>query len=576
MACNLLSGCNNEVFRNLDYCALHCEKNSHKIDAESGLLAEFNNMLNRHIIDDVLSKKLPGIREPYFISQLKECKNKKIPIHKIIKCRGNFSDRLLFLEYIKFPAGELMDYLENLKIFKGVRFSECSFKSSEFDLELTPVYFKSCFFKSDFQIKKSVLYKIEKDCIFYKCTFEDKVYVDLKDEVKEDRLFKYTLFEECCFEGVVSLSNAEFEKEVFKFKPVPNIDTEVSAPDCLSSILINDVVFHDKCKFNYIDVVNLVIKDTKFLSKLEVKNSIVSYFELNNSNVSEVFDSFDSRFIRFVFYKSIFTDFSGFEKVYFGLEDNFDDLYAAKFIYTTFMSFSNFRSTKFLSGLDFENSNLKEQPNFLKAYINPINTNRETFRIVKNSFDDVGNKLEANKFFAEEMKAYKKELDYIKFKEIEYIKSIKENGKNVKYKKTKNYKESRRSRWVFNANNFISEFGENYLRPTFILTISVAVYTVITLWNKHYFKEHPYFTSWDWLNNASWSKWYFESHEYFLSCEGFDIFSGFWNELAINILPFRVFIKDRNGIEFISLFFYIWFAILIWQIIIAVKRHTQR
>lgn len=526
MACNLLSGCNNKVFRNLDYCALHCEKNSHKIDAESGLLTEFNNMLNRHIIDDVLSKKILGMQEPYFISQLKECKNKKIPIHKIIKCRGNFSDRLLFLEYIKFPAGELMDYLENLKIFKGVRFSECSFKSSEFDLELTPVYFKSCFFKSNFQIKKLVLHKIEKDCIFYKCTFEDKVYIDLKDEVEEDRLFKYTLFDSCCFEGVVSLSNAEFEKEVFKFKPILNMDTEASERDFLSSILINDVVFHDKCKFNYIDVVNLVIKDTKFLSKLEVKNSIISYFELNNSNVSEVFDSFDSRFIRFIFYKSIFTDFSGFEKVYFGLEDNFNDLYAAKFIYTTFMSFSNFRSTKFLSGIDFENSNLKEQPNFLKTYINPINTNRETFRIVKHSFDDVGNKLEANKFFAEEMKAYKKEL--------------KKNG----------------GFWdnlIYDLNDLLSEFGGNYIKPILWLLGSMVAYTVLLYIHKWYFKKFDYFI------------W-----------ERFECVWIFLNDIAKNLLPFSKFLEKSSGIEFISLLFYIWFAILIWQIVVAVKRHTQR
>lgn len=528
MACKLPSGCNNKVFKNLDYCALHCEKNSHKTDAESGLLTEFNSMLNRHIIDDVLSKKNPGMQEPYFINQLNECKKNNTSIHKITKCKGNLSNRLLWLDYINFPVGNLMDYLENLKVFKSVRFFECSFSSSEFYLELTPVYFKSCSFKNDFQIKKIVLYKIEKDCIFYKCTFENKVYIDLKDEVKEDRLFKYTLFEDCYFEGIVSLSNAEFEKEVFEFKTKtkPNIDTKVIEPTWLSSILINNVVFHDKCKFNYIDIVNLVIKDTKFLSKLEVKESVISYFELNNSNVSEVFDSFDSRFIRFIFYKSIFMDFSGFEKVHFGLEGNFNDLYTARFIYTTFMSFSNFRSTKFLSGLDFENSNLKEQPNFLKTEISSKNTNRETFRIVKKSFDDVGNQLEANKFFVQEMRVFKKEL--------------KKNG----------------GFWdnlIYDLNDLLSEFGGNYVKPILWLFGSMVAYTVLLYIHKWYFKKFDYFI-WD----------------------RFECVWIFLNDIAKNLLPFSKFLEKSSGIEFISLLFYIWFAILIWQIVVAVKRHTQR
>lgn len=535
MACNLLSGCNNKVFKNLNYCALHCEKNSHKIDAESGLLTEFNNMLNRHIIDDVLSKKNLGMQEPYFINQLNECKKNNTPIHKINKCRSNLSNRTLWLDYIKFPVGNLTDYLENLKVFKSVRFFECSFSSSEFDLELTPVYFKSCSFKNDFQIKKTVLYKIEEDCVFYECTFEHKVYIDLKDEIKEDRIFEYTLFEECCFRSVVSLRYVEFQKELFKFKPISKTDSELSKRTWLSSILINNVVFHDKCKFNYIDIVNLVIKDTKFLSKLEVKESFISYFELNNSNVSEVFDSFDSRFIRFIFYKSIFTDFSGFEKVRFGLEDNFNDLYTARFIYTTFMNFSNFRSTKFLSGLDFENSNLKEQPNFLKTYISPTNTNRETFRIIKNSFEKSNNKIESNKFFVYEMKEYRRKAKYT---------------------------EGFSTRFVLCANYYISRFGESYIQPFIIFLLSIGIYTYILELHKNIFSGQPIVR-------------YVVSLRNFVIQDWFVSLSKFLNACAANVPLFSKALESKSGIEFISLLFFIWFGILTWQIIVSVKRNTQ-
>ena len=48
------------------------------------------------------------------------------------------------------------------------------------------------------------------------------------------------------------------------------------------------------------------------------------------------------------------------------------------------------------------------------------------------------------------------------------------------------------------------------------------------------------------------------------------------NDGAKSFLPFSRFIQERKGFEIISLIFYVLFAILTWQIIVAVKRHTQR
>ena len=239
-----------------------------------------------------------------------------------------------------------------------------------------------------------------------------------------------------------------------------------------------------------------------------------------------IFDAFNSQFIRFLSYKSIFIDFSGFEKVSFGSKGSVNDLYIARFVYTTFMSFSNFRGTKFLSGLDFENSNLKEQPNFLKTDISSENTNRETFRIVKYSFDARGNTLEANRFFVQEMKAFKNEL--------------KEEGNFW-------------NKLVYNVNDLISEFGRNYIRAIIWLIISLILYTILLYLHDWYFDNFDYFIwgklEWIWI---------------------------FLNDIAKNFLPFSRFLESKSGFEFISLFFYIWFGILIWQIIVAVKRHTQR
>ena len=54
----------------------------------------------------------------------------------------------------------------------------------------------------------------------------------------------------------------------------------------------------------------------------------------------------------------------------------------------------------------------------------------------------------------------------------------------------------------------------------------------------------------------------------------FESISAFVNGLAKGLIPFSKFFVP--GMEFISLVFYVVNLILIWQIVVAVKRHTRR
>lgn len=47
-----------------------------------------------------------------------------------------------------------------------------------------------------------------------------------------------------------------------------------------------------------------------------------------------------------------------------------------------------------------------------------------------------------------------------------------------------------------------------------------------------------------------------------------------FNRFTSSIIPFKNILKE--GMEFISLIFHIIFVSLVWQTIVAVKRHTQR
>ncbi|WP_352336914.1 hypothetical protein [Psychrobacter sp. 16-MNA-CIBAN-0192] len=490
---------------------------------------------------------------------------------KVYFTNCSFNSEMISNRHFKYYSNCTFDEILNLKAdFIYIDRSEVEKNELKLDVFEDKYRYFNCIFEKNVNINNDgdynyICYNLFHDCVFNKDINIEKIkinsiFINISDMLEgldkkcsDDKCKKILLdYKKRYYFNKISMLNCEFESN-FKLNFM-NIDYE-------KEIVNKNIDKYNKEYMNLLDNIKdifsiniLLIEGTKFNKKFELKNCIINDFNFEDSNVKGIFDVYKSSFIKARFYKSIFEEFAAFEQVVFGNGKNENK---TEFIYTTFKDFSNFRDTKFNSGLSFSKANLKQEPNFLNTKINTEDTDRETFRIIKQSFDDVGNKLEANKFFAEEMKAYKKEINHIKVMKIQYLRNIKENNKDVKikkYKKDKVYEESRRARWVFNVNNFISEFGENYVRPISILIISVIVYTVITLWNK----------------------WYFESHDYFMSWKWFDAISSFFNEFAVNILPFRLFIKDRNGIEFISLFFYIWFAILIWQIIIAVKRNTQR
>ena len=328
-----------------------------------------------------------------------------------------------------------------------------------------------------------------------------------------------------------------------------------------------------------------MLEDTVFASKFEFKNNKVKKFRIYNSNFLKLIDMYETTYTSFSIEKSIFEDFVGFEKCVFGKSDTEDDSFVARFTYATFLSFVNFRSANFKSGLDIENINLKEPPNFLNVEINNIYSNRETYRIIKNSFDTVGNKIEANKFFSYEMKAYKREL-----------------------KGTDQYQE----KLILFFNENISDFGQNYIKPAILMVSSAFVYWCLILVYENNFSGfyeeiilsiiHVIFAFFllllcdeiifDFGKNyirlvffiigsivifsiiilCIENKFLYEIYN-FINVILSEIVS-ILNNISKNILPFSRFLKC--GMEFVSLVFYIIFAILIWQTVVAVKRHTQR
>ena len=201
----------------------------------------------------------------------------------------------------------------------------------------------------------------------------------------------------------------------------------------------------------------------------------------------------------------------------------------AIFDYVTFGSTVSFRNSDFSNGLDIQNTNFKEHPNFLRSKIEFIGSNRETFRSIKNAFDKVGNHIEANKYFALELKKYKDEL-------------YDEKNKDA----------TRREKFVFYLNEKVSDFGQDYWKPIKLLILSVLIYSFLIIGHER-----------NWL------------YQMYPEVNGiFSIISSLVNSIAKGFIPFHKILRD--GMEFISLIFGLILSGLIWQTVVAIKRHTRR
>jgi len=499
----------------------------------------------------------------------------------------------LIIDRVSFPSNyKISKKVEDLiKKIYSVKWNFCNIT---FDINeyIERSEFNECCFTKDIFLQKSIpstnVKPYHENFIFFECVFERDVTIGWKTI---DRLEIYKgLFLDCVFISNLKLFNTSF-KFLFFSNSELYFSTEydslcVYPIRYIKKIVIEDCIFDSNFTINGIDldkiniknylsdlkysvfIEDLHVKNSKFNNKFELKYSSVENIDFDNSNVDGIFDVYKSSFTKANFFKSIFKDFAAFEYAVFGdgRKENITD-----FIYTTFKDFSNFRNTKFKSGLNFSSANIKQEPNFLNTDINLVGTDRETLRIIKNSFEKVNNKIESNRFFIYEMTKYKKEVnknveenvDFLKFffrvvfSGNEYILNI--LGSDYIFKNVMN---AFSKKFVLSTNYYISRFGESYIQPFIIFLFSVGIYTGILEVHKDIFSGETIARYVVPLRNFVTQDWFVSLSEILNAC-------------AANVPLFSKALEKKSGIEFISLLFFIWFGILTWQIIIAVKRNTQ-
>ena len=352
--------CGRDVFQDRRECVLHCEKK--RISSEE-LLKDFYIQIIDYIAKDIVRESPVGSKPKLErIKQILEYYDNESKITQTLVTQSVHFDNIKFpfvsSNYVKY-------YPEILNHLKTIYFNSCEFIINFLYFSKAQSVYADCEFFEHWQINQYNSQELMKGIFtihYLNCTFHKSVSFNNLEVV--DRF----LFKDCTFKNSLILSNLKFKKSVFN---------NTKDADCsINSLEIRQCEFEDKFILNKLKAKSLKIEDTEFLSKLELKHGDIDKVKIINSNFKGLFDAYCTQFDQFSASKSIFSDFVGFEKCEFGKSSNEKDV--ARFEYATFLSFTNFRNTVFHAGLDFEDTNLKEAPNFLNVEFKSgvKNTNR--------------------------------------------------------------------------------------------------------------------------------------------------------------------------------------------------------
>lgn len=525
------NGCNNFPFKELDKCALHCEKKNYSGGRHSHLLNAFYQQLCDYLADQLFND------QPHLISNIAKedlrvfCNNIDLEDEVII---NTFEKIELFFCGVSFPEQEFFDYLKLIRLFKSCHFNKCSFYSRRLKLVDTECFFDECRFYESWDLFDYKVLENVAGVTYQACIFEKDVEIYTPDSGRS-KLSKNQFDFDCEFKAKLYLNAAHIEGQLFSSKqPVDNYSLKV---ECLE---LSDVVFTQKLILNNIVAKEINFKDVSVNSKYELKCCKVDDFKIYNTNFELVADFYKSRFSQFSIQKSVFEKFVGFELCEFGDGSTSTSGHVAIFKHTTFFDFLSFRSAVFFSGVQLEEANFKFPANFYACRIEDKLTSRETLRIIKHAFDSVGNKLEANSYYSRELKKYKEEL--YNLREIS--------------KRTKTDKKWRwmlcQDRFVFWVNEKGSNFGQDLFRPIIFLALAMLLFMLLSFAHEenYLYRIIPEFNI------------YFEC-----------ISTGF-NSFAKAYIPFSAL--QKQGMEFLSLLFGLFFSIFTWLAITAIKMRTRR
>lgn len=248
------------------------------------------------------------------------------------------------------------------------------------------------------------------------------------------------------FDGPVNINDNNLNisgNQIIYFERKNNNETSFFTHENLNTLNyeFNDCIFHGNIDYNPQKERTLTIEDCTFrkpfyinisdnerieINAVTIKNSIfekdfgvykasINSIEIKNvdfealSEFNEV--TFQEKFdLREITYKGL----TLFDKCVFNTK--------AELEYVIFEKFTSFRSSIFNKGLNLDYTSGDKEINFfgingLESNESKKNTTRETYRIIKNSFENIGNKIEANEYLTLELERHRKDTWSLFFQE---------------------------------------------------------------------------------------------------------------------------------------------------------------
>jgi hypothetical protein len=297
-----------------------------------------------------------------------------------------------------------------------IKFNNCIFYIEYLPFDEKKINFNDCKFYKQFKPANCKQLGLI-GTIFQECHFYEGIYFGY------EKNYDSNIFCNCEIKSIILASKCTFNGKLF-WNDVDNpykVINQLNMIECTfkGDFIINEV---NRVKNSEFIIEKLNLRDSKFKSKVKLFKCKINEASFYNTKFKDLADFYGSKFNglyvdtlleRGKDYLELFekTDFEGitvFSKSIFNCDINFK--------YTKFLDNTLFRESEVNYKFDLKDAIIKGNINFLDINCgNEVNvSNRETARIIKDSFEQQNNIIEANKFYALEMKEREKELEFNK------------------------------------------------------------------------------------------------------------------------------------------------------------------
>ncbi len=298
----------------------------------------------------------------------------------------------LFIKFIK------EDRFNKLKISETISSSNYFIKEGYILLK-NIIFSANNSFLEIFEVtgNKKILFE---DCVFFKNRFSE--YIKFEDFIFRDCIFyekdygkeNYIESNRLCFDKI------EIDNITYGGLNCKNINISVSDSNIRnlsmvnSSLFLNNTRINEELFYTFFSDINtnsakLIIKDNSFIKNLTL--SVPEFISIENSTIEKELRLTNSEILSLNIQNSTLNN---------GLQLN-NSIVNNRFSLIN----SKIKNKK----LDLSNTSLPSNMNFLNAELEV--ENRETARVIKDSFEKQNNIIEANKYYALEMKAREDELE---------------------------------------------------------------------------------------------------------------------------------------------------------------------